>query len=81
MSGPRSAPGPNGAKHKAGADEKNCSAKAREPNDPASTTPVSFEDFVAYMPDHKYIFRPTRQLWVGASVNARLPAIPARIRR
>jgi hypothetical protein len=37
---------------------------------------VRLEDFVAYMPEHKYIFRPTRQLWPGASVNARLPPIP-----
>jgi hypothetical protein len=33
------------------------------------------DDFVAYMPEHKYIFRPTRQLWVSASVNSRLPPV------
>jgi hypothetical protein len=38
---------------------------------------VRMADFVAYMPEHKYIFRLTGQLWVGASVNARLPPVPA----
>jgi hypothetical protein len=33
---------------------------------------VEVEDFYAYMPQHKYIFIPTRQLWPGSSVNARL---------
>jgi hypothetical protein len=40
-------------------------------------TVLQMEDFLAYMPEHKYIFRPTGQLWVGASVNARLPPVPA----
>lgn len=31
---------------------------------------ISLEDFWAYLPDHKYIFRPTGALWPGASVNA-----------
>jgi Family of unknown function (DUF5906) len=37
---------------------------------------VSIDDFVAYMPMHTYIFTPCREIWVGASVNARLPRMP-----
>jgi hypothetical protein len=37
---------------------------------------VALEDFWAYMPLHKYIFATARDLWPGASVNARLPKIP-----
>lgn len=36
---------------------------------------VSFDDFLAYSPEHKYIFRPTGSLWPVATVNARLPWI------
>lgn len=35
---------------------------------------VSVEDFFAYMPLHQYLFIPTRELWPGASVNARCAA-------
>jgi hypothetical protein len=37
---------------------------------------VTYDDFLAYMPEHKYIFRPSREIWVGASVNARLQPKP-----
>jgi hypothetical protein len=37
--------------------------------------PVALTDFYAYLPDHRYIFIPTRELWPAASINARLPAI------
>ena len=37
---------------------------------------VSIGDFVAYMPSHSYIFTPCREIWAGASVNARLPRMP-----
>jgi hypothetical protein len=40
----------------------------------ALLTRLNYEDFFAYMPEHKYIFVPTRALWPAASVNARLPA-------
>src|SRR5262245_40711414 len=33
------------------------------------------EDFVAYMPTHNYIFKPTRELWPAPSVNARVPPV------
>src|SRR5438067_1413246 len=37
--------------------------------------PISLKDFHAYMPNHKYIFVPTREMWPAESVNARVPAI------
>jgi hypothetical protein len=37
---------------------------------------VTLDDFVAYMPMHAYIFTPCREVWAGASVNARLPRVP-----
>jgi hypothetical protein len=36
---------------------------------------VTIDDFVAYMPMHSYIFTPCREIWAGASVNARLPRV------
>src|SRR5438093_8434442 len=33
---------------------------------------ISFVDFYAHMPTHRYIFAPCRQLWPARSVNARL---------
>lgn len=36
---------------------------------------VTIDDFRAYMPDHKYIFIPSRELWPATSVNARLKPI------
>ena len=55
-----------------------------EPRDVGDATPkhdrthdyvagVSLDDFVAYMPQHSYIFMPARELWPAASVNARVP--------
>ena len=37
---------------------------------------LSLDDFYAYMPMHKYLFAPSRELWPGSSVNARIPRIP-----
>ena len=31
---------------------------------------ISLDDFLAHMPDHKYIFIPTRDLWPAISVDA-----------
>jgi hypothetical protein len=36
---------------------------------------VRLEDFLAYMPQHNYIFRPSGELWPASSVNARLPPV------
>jgi hypothetical protein len=46
-----------------------------EPQDPAGIG-VSLDDFHAYMPQHVYIFVPTREPWPASSVNARLGKIP-----
>jgi hypothetical protein len=39
-------------------------------------TGVTVEDFYAYMPQHTYLFVPSREPWPAASVNARIPPIP-----
>ena len=41
----------------------------------SSRSGVSIHDFRAFMPDHKYIFMPSGELWVASSVNGRLPRI------
>ena len=44
----------------------------------AAPTPpdnIGFSDFVALMPSHNYIFKPSRQAWPAASVNARLEPV------
>jgi len=38
-----------------------------------TSAPISIDDFRAYMPDHRYIFVPTRDLWPASSLDARLP--------
>ena len=37
---------------------------------------VALDDFYAYMPNHSYIFVPTREMWPSSSVNSRLPTVP-----
>lgn len=46
------------------------------PSKNGSRPPVTLDDFYAYMPEHKFIFIPSRELWPAASVNARIPPIP-----
>jgi hypothetical protein len=36
---------------------------------------ISINDFLAYMPQHMYLFMPTRELWPAASVNGRVPML------
>ena len=36
---------------------------------------VLLDDFHAYMPQHAYIFTPSRELWPASSVNARIAPI------
>ena len=36
---------------------------------------VTVDDFYAYMPNHSYIFVPTREMWRGSSINSRLPRV------
>lgn len=38
--------------------------------------PVRASDFYAYMPDHAYLYVPTRELWPASSVNGRLKPLP-----
>jgi hypothetical protein len=38
--------------------------------------PWGLEDFHAYLPEHKYIFTPTRGMWPAQSVNALIPPVP-----
>jgi hypothetical protein len=48
---------------------------------PASATPqsgaggVTLNDFYAYMPQHKFVYAPSRELWPAESVNGRLPRV------
>jgi hypothetical protein len=37
---------------------------------------LSIDDFFAYMPQHGFIFAPTRDLWPASNVNARVRPIP-----
>ena len=39
----------------------------------ATKREASLDDFHAYMPDHRYIYIPTGDLWPGSSVDARCP--------
>jgi hypothetical protein len=36
---------------------------------------VTLDDFYAYMPQHSYLYTPSREPWPGASVNARIPPV------
>jgi 5S rRNA maturation endonuclease (ribonuclease M5) len=40
------------------------------------TDGVSLDDFHAYMPQHNYIYVPSREPWPATSVNARIPPVP-----
>jgi Family of unknown function (DUF5906)/Primase C terminal 2 (PriCT-2) len=37
---------------------------------------VSLTDFIAFLPDHSYVFLPTGEAWAATSVNARIPPVP-----
>jgi hypothetical protein len=53
--------------------EKHAPEKAASMADGA----VSYKDFFAYLPQHNYIFVPTRAHWPASSVNSCLPGIPS----
>ena len=38
--------------------------------------PLPISDFIAYSPDHTYIHRPSREIWLQIAVNARVPPLP-----
>lgn len=44
---------------------------------PKAQERVSLSDFHAHMPDHRYIFAPTGDLWPASSIDSRLPWIKA----
>jgi hypothetical protein len=41
---------------------------------------VCLDDFHAYMPQHQYIYTPTREFWPASSVNARIPSVDSKIK-
>jgi hypothetical protein len=47
----------------------------KDPAGPFIETDVPLDDFWAYLPDHSYLYIPTRELWPGASVDARIPSV------
>ena len=52
-------------------------AQTAEPNESEQTTPdrtegISLDDFRAYMPQHNFIYTPSREPWPASSVNARI---------
>jgi hypothetical protein len=42
----------------------------------AKGTHIKLSDFQAFLPDHSYIYIPTRDLWPAVAVNSRLPSMP-----
>ena len=54
-------------------------ARQHEANDTANKVDagVSLDDFHAYMPQHSYIFEPSREMWPASSVNSRIAPMPA----
>jgi hypothetical protein len=66
-----------------GAKPKEAEFESEAPPSPISDQPiaesnegVALADFHAYMPQHTYIFAPTREMWAAGSVNARIAPIP-----
>jgi hypothetical protein len=47
----------------------------KQPEEPPSEG-VSLTDFCAYMPQHSYIYIPSREFWPASSVNARIDPVP-----
>lgn len=60
-----------------GPDTRQRKARQRRKTDKGQGAPgdLRHDDFYAYMLEHKYIFRPTGQIWPAPSVNARLPNV------
>lgn len=68
---------PPGKGTKRGGGEENA-PQDTEPANERAGVPASLrlEDFYAHSPTHKYIFRPTRELWPASTVNGRIPLVP-----
>lgn len=43
--------------------------------DATEERPVTLESFYAYLPMHRYLYRPTGELWPAASVNSSIPPV------
>jgi hypothetical protein len=56
--------------------------KSKEPSEPSEQQPsppqarIKVDNFQAFLPEHKYIYIPTRDLWSAIAVNSQLPPIP-----
>jgi hypothetical protein len=37
---------------------------------------INIDDFQAFLPEHKYLYIPTRDLWPSVAVNSQLPEVP-----
>src|SRR3954468_12105471 len=44
-------------------------------NPSGSASGITLDDFHAYMPMHRYIYVPSRDLWPAGSIDARIPPI------
>ncbi len=62
--------GNGGATGAAGSDAGN--SGSTHPDDAVA---IHLSDFVAYLPQHSYIFRPTGEIWAAASINARIASV------
>ncbi|MFS8114774.1 bifunctional DNA primase/polymerase [Rhizobium jaguaris] len=51
-----------------------------DPTSPFMGEEVQLSDFRAYLPQHQYIFIPTRELWPAASVNSRIPSVDNKVK-
>ena len=60
---------------KAAKAAKSRAARAQRRTANPSDNGVQLDDFYAYMPEHKYIFAPTGEIWPASSVDARLPDV------
>jgi bifunctional DNA primase/polymerase-like protein/uncharacterized protein DUF5906 len=52
-----------------------CARTATEDTAPGDEG-ISLDDFHAYMPQHSYIYIPSRDMWPASSVNARIAPVP-----
>ena len=51
-----------------------------QPEGPFGEEAGQLQDFQAYMPQHNYIYVPTRELWPSTSVNARIPSVDGKLK-
>src|SRR5262249_1615834 len=43
--------------------------------EPERDSGVTIDDLIAYLPEHKYFFRPTRELWPASTINSAVPPV------